>query len=133
MRKGALLVALVVGVFAAAAAAATIVKVGPRSNGKRVALHAGDALVVSLPGNATTGYRWRVRSVDRAVLKPGAVTYVAKKSGGKVGVGGTYVLRFRALRTGITKLRLIYVQAAGTAPAKTYALRVVVLKTIPRV
>jgi predicted secreted protein len=120
---------LAVGV--GAAAAGRIVKVGPSSNGKTTVLQPSDVLVVSLPGN--TGYKWRVRSVDKTVLRPGSVTYVPRKApSGKAGTGGTFTLRFRALRLGTTSLRLGYVRAGGTRALKAYTLNVVVKELPPR-
>jgi len=120
--------------LAASAAAGRTIKVGPKANGTSLVLQPSDVLVVSLPGNATTGYAWRLRSVDRSVLLPGAVKYVPRKAPtGKVGSGGTYVLRFRALRIGATRLRLVYVRSGSTRPAKTYVLNVIVKVLPPRV
>jgi predicted secreted protein len=113
-----------------ASLAARVVRVGPRANGGRVILHREDRLVVSLPGNATTGYSWRVGSVNRTILKPLGVTYVPKKvTPPKVGAGGTFVLRFRAMANGMTRLKLVYAQAGNAAarPAKTFALKVFVV------
>src|SRR5437764_14304562 len=121
MKRILTLVAVTASVLAfgvGAAVAGRIVKVGPGSNGKTTLLQPSDVLVVSLPGNATTGYAWRLRSVDRSVLLPGAVKYVPRKAPtGQVGRGGTYVLRFRALRLDATALRLAYVRSDGTRPA----------------
>jgi inhibitor of cysteine peptidase len=124
-------VVLAVLLFAASAALASrIVRVGPRANGGHVVLHRGDRLIVSLPGNATTGYSWRVRTVNRALVKPLGVTYVPKKvTPPTVGAGGTFVLRFQAIADGTTVLRLVYVQSGNVSarPAKTFALKVFVV------
>jgi predicted secreted protein len=134
MRRGAasLVAALIaVALGAAVAHATTIVKVGPRANGSSVRLHQRDVLVVSLPGNATTGYAWRVRAVDRKVLELLSSKYVPRKSGGKVGTGGTYVLRFMGVAAGKTTLKLAYVQTGNTRAAKTFRLNVTVAKPPP--
>jgi predicted secreted protein len=131
MRRGAAVVCAAVvaaALVAAVAHATTIVKVGPRANGTSMRLHERDLLVVSLPGNATTGFAWRVRSVDRKVLELLSSKYVPRKSGGKVGTGGTYVFRFMAVAAGKTTLKLGYVQAGGTTAAKTYQLTITVKK-----
>ena len=137
MKRILTLVAVTASVLAfgvGAAVAGRIVKVGPGSNGKTTLLQPSDVLVVSLPGNATTGYAWRLRSVDKSVLRPGSVKYVPRTAPtGKVGSGGTYVLRFRALRIGATRLRLVYVRSGSTRPAKTYVLNVIVKVLPPRV
>jgi predicted secreted protein len=103
---------------AAARSADEIVKIGPKANGTTVLIRPGYELDVALPGNATTGYSWRLRSVDRSVLKQLGTRYVPKKTApGKVGSGGTYILRFRAISVGFSKLKLVYVRAGRNAKA----------------
>jgi inhibitor of cysteine peptidase len=111
--------------FASTATAARTVRVGPKANGSTVTFRVGDTLVVSLPGNATTGYAWRVRLLDQIVLKVARVTYVARKTG-TIGAGGTYVFRFRAVAAGKARMKLGYAQSGGMRPTKTFALVVVV-------
>jgi len=87
------------------AGAATIV-VGPRANGTTVRLRVGDSLVVRLPGNPTTGYRWVVAQ------RPPALRLVASRYAPslptRLGRGGTYTFRFEAGVTGSGRLRLAY-------------------------
>jgi predicted secreted protein len=86
-------------------------QVGAKQNGKTVTLDRGDYLLVSLKGNATTGYAWRVASVNKSVLKPLGVRYVPNPNPeGLLGVGGVYKLRFKAIAKGRTTLRLVYAQ-----------------------
>lgn len=111
--------------LATGAIAANIVRVGSSQNGKSVILPRGAQLVVSLKGNATTGYAWKVRSVNKSVLKPLAVTYVPSPNPKHlVGKGGVYKLRFRALKNGTTVLKLAY--ARGKTRGGSYWLRVIV-------
>jgi predicted secreted protein len=85
----------------------------------------GAQLLVSLKGNATTGYSWRVKSVARSVLKPLAVKYVPSPNPKHlVGVGGVYKLRFSARASGTTILKLVY--ARGKKTGRSYWLRVIV-------
>lgn len=135
MRKFSLLLVttVAIGSLVGAAAASTIVRVGPKANGRLLRLQTSDILVVSLPGNASTGFAWKVRSVDRSVLRPISTKYVPRPSGGKVGTGGTFVLRFRADQAGRTRLGLGYMQSGSTNAAKTFSLRVLVVKPLPRV
>ena len=113
-------------VLGSSASAADIRRVGPKANGSSIMIPLDTILVVSLPGNATTGYRWRVRLVNRDILKPLSVRYLPKKPlPGHVGGSGTYVLRFQATSYGMTRLRLVYTQAGtSTTPLKTFTLRV---------
>jgi predicted secreted protein len=113
-------------VLGSSASAADIRRVGPKANGSSIMIPLDTILVVSLPGNATTGYSWRVRLVNRDILKPLSVRYMPKKPlPGHVGGGGTYVLRFQAISYGMTRLRLVYALAgANASPTKTFTLRV---------
>lgn len=121
----ALLVAFSLAVAVAGAGAAKVVPVGSAKQGKTVTLQRGDWLVVSLKGNATTGFAWRVKCVNRKVLKPRAVTYVPDPNPTHlVGKGGVYKLRFKALARGTTRLHLVY--ARGKELGGSYKLRVVV-------
>jgi len=117
---------LVVFVLAVGSAgAADVVRVGGSKNGSSVALQRGNRLVVSLKGNATTGYAWKVRSVDKSVLKPLGVAYVQNPNPKHLlGVGGVYRLPFKALARGTTVLKLVYVR--GKEFGGSYTLRVVV-------
>lgn len=121
----ALLVAFALAAAGAGAAAGRIIIVGSAKNGKSVTLRRGDQLVVSLKGNATTGYAWKVKSVAKSVLKRLSVTYVPDPNPNHlVGTGGVYKLRFKALVRGTTMLRLVY--ARGEELGGSYRLRVVV-------
>ncbi|HEY4976888.1 MAG TPA: protease inhibitor I42 family protein [Gaiellaceae bacterium] len=122
-------VALLVALSLSAAALAcngALVSAGSADNGQGVALRHGQWLVISLKGNATTGYAWKVRSAGRAsVLKPLATKYVPNPNPTKlVGKGGVYKIRFEALAPGTTSLKLVY--ARGSELGGSYTLRVVV-------
>jgi predicted secreted protein len=121
----AMLVVFVLAVGSAGAADVGVVRVGGSKNGASVTLQRGSRLVVSLKGNATTGYAWKVRSVDKSVLKPLGVTYVQNPNPKHLlGVGGVYRLPFKALARGTTVLKLVYVR--GKEFGGSYTLRVVV-------
>ena len=131
-----LLVAFFVCLLAASAAfAGRIVEVGQLSNGKTIVLHPTDRLVVTLAGNASTGYFWRVKTLDRRFVKFVSRIYVPSDGDPKVGAAGKYVLRFRAVAVGATPLKLAYVQSGGSGakPAKTFRLSLVVKAPPPRI
>ena len=96
-----------------------VITLGPGANGTHVALHQGDALVVRLPGNATTGYRWAVTRTPPSLHLVRA-TYVAPRTD-VVGSGGTYVFRFTTAR-GAGTLSLGYRRPweKQTAPLRTF-------------
>lgn len=107
----------------ASAAAAATVTVGPAANGTTVRLHVGDRLVVRLPGNPTTGYRWSALRVP-APLRLLSSVYVPSQPK-RLGQGGTYVFRFAAGR-GSGTLKLVYRRPWETKkpPLRTFTLTV---------
>jgi inhibitor of cysteine peptidase len=113
---------------ASAARSARTVNVGKARDGKTVTLHRGDKLVVSLAGNPTTGYNWKLKSVDRSVLRPLGMKYIPDQHAPNVvGSGGVYKLSFKALARGETELRLSYLRSfEPNKPADSFRLHVVV-------
>jgi inhibitor of cysteine peptidase len=108
--------------FAGAAAVGTVT-VGPAANGTTVRLHVSDRLVVRLPGNPTTGYRWSALRVP-APLHVLSSVYVPSQPK-RLGQGGTYVFRFAAGR-GSGTLKLVYRRPweTKTPPLRTFTLTV---------
>jgi inhibitor of cysteine peptidase len=127
-RRLATAIALSLAAFAllTASASAATITVTKANNGKTVTLKKGDKLLVKLAANATTGYAWKIKSVNKTVLKSLGSKYIAPKTG-LVGAGGTYKLSLRAHAKGTTTLTLVYVRSFDpTHPAGSYRLRVVV-------
>jgi copper homeostasis protein (lipoprotein) len=75
-----------------------------------VSLKVGGALEVRLDANHTTGYSWIAAPVADPVLsRLGAATYKEDSSGGgKAGVGGVEIWRFKAVKTGKEALKFEY-------------------------
>jgi len=73
-------------------------------DGKSVTLKAGETIAVTLPENATTGYRWAVDSVDAALVtvRDPEASYPV----GAVGSGGLVTWTFVAKAPGITTVTL---------------------------
>jgi predicted secreted protein len=94
-------------------------------DGSTVALRTGQALVVSLPANASTGYHWVVVSDGQPALRPrGAVVYRAGTTG-LVGAPGTALAAFDAVRTGTASVVLHYVSPGSDATVgRTFTLTV---------
>ena len=93
-----------------------------------VKLAPGARLVIRLPSNPTTGYRWQPAAPTEAgVLRHVGNTYAPNTSSpGAVGVGGVETWTYQAQATGRTTIRLHYVRPWETppAPVKAYVLRV---------
>jgi predicted secreted protein len=100
-------------------------RLGSKANGKTVGLAVGGQLFVSLKGNATTGYAWKIASVSRSVLQPSPIKYVQNPNPKHLlGVGGVYKLNFKGLARGTTVLKLVYTR--GSELGELFWLRVVV-------
>ena len=123
--------AVVFGVLTACGApptpAAPIQSLTEADAGRSIELRAGDALEVTLPGNASTGFQWEVKSVDTSILKPGGEPEF-KASSNALGSSGQFTLRFGAVAPGQTQLQLIYHRPfeKDTPPAQTFEVTVTV-------
>lgn len=101
----------------------------PLDNGHEVTVTVGQVLVVELPSNVTTGYGWNYRNDGEVVEQVGQREYMADAHQfGMVGVGGTEIWRFRAVKAGQQTVQLDYVRPweTGVAPVKTVSYNVVV-------
>lgn len=90
-------------------------------------LRVGDAIVLTLLENPTTGYRWAPVSLDANLLSQEAHDYHAGGPG--VGSGGTVVWRFRAKRDGRTRLELKKARSweTGADPAAQFAVSIEIM------
>jgi inhibitor of cysteine peptidase len=97
------------------------------NSGDSVALARNQQLVVRLPSNPTTGYRWALAQQSTPVLEPeGAPTH--EKGAGAEGASGTKTWRFAPTQAGEGTLRLEYrrLWEADTAPARVVSYKVTV-------
>jgi inhibitor of cysteine peptidase len=67
-----------------------------------VAVARGDATVIELPDQPTTGYRWEIDSVDPALVEIEGSEFGS--SGPGIGAGGIATWRLRARAPGRTRL-----------------------------
>lgn len=95
--------------------------------GKTVELNTGDTLAVELEGNPTTGYVWEVEAVDAAVLKQTGESEFKPESDA-TGAGGVEILRFEAVASGQTALKLVYHRPweEDVSPEETFEVTIVV-------
>jgi inhibitor of cysteine peptidase len=97
-------------------------------NGRSSTLAVGQELIVTLPSNPSTGYRWQVTAGDATVLAQAGEAQYASEGIPRPGSGGTETFRFRAVAAGSTMLRLSYAPSydPSAAPAETFDLSVTV-------
>lgn len=80
---------------------------GPTSLRLSGSITEGQVLVIVLDSNLSAGYSWEVAEIDRKVLRQvGSSEF--KQESGLLGAPGKQILRFEAVGTGYTTLRLIY-------------------------
>jgi len=75
-----------------------------QNDGQTIDIHLGQSLVVSLPENATTGYRWAIDHVDTAIVevREGEPQY----GSGAIGSGGRAQWVFAPKAPGTTSIAL---------------------------
>jgi inhibitor of cysteine peptidase len=86
-----------------------------------VSLKVGAVLEVRLEANHTTGYSWVFApAVNPVLMRQGAAKYEEHATGGKAGVGGVEVWRFKAIKAGKQGLQFEYRRPweKGSPPAK---------------
>jgi inhibitor of cysteine peptidase len=70
-------------------------------------LHVGQQLILSLPSNPTTGYRWAIQDSAGGVLRSlGPEVYTSSDNGQLLGSGGQSNWRFQVFAAGSGRLRL---------------------------
>ena len=105
------------------------VSVDQDAAGSTVKLHRGQRLLVTLPGNPTTGFVWQLVPGAESVLIPqGEPSFTTASA--KLGAGGVYRFSFLALEPGSVPLRFSYQRsfAQEGAPARSFEITVVVDK-----
>ncbi len=97
---------------AASAAAKAEIHLFDKDNGKTVKVAVDGTVIITLDANATTGFSWtKADKVDKDILKLERNDYVqGRNPNGLVGVGGTTVIVYRALKKGKAKIDLTYMQ-----------------------
>ena len=82
-------------------------------NGKKIEVHPGDIIRITLESNITTGYSWEnADKVDKDILALDTDDYVSDPNPEELdGVGGNTVIVYRALKPGKAKIDLVYLQS----------------------
>jgi predicted secreted protein len=110
----------------AAPAAAKEVKLTRKASGKTITLAKGDLLRVTLTENPSTGYGRRLaRKPAAAILGLRANHFEAgPQDPGEVGVPGTRIFKWRALKAGTTSLRIGNYPPGAKKPSSNFRLTV---------
>jgi len=88
-----------------------------------IELKRGQTLILSLPSNPTTGFRWQLFGAAPSVLKTlGPQVYRVPEEAGIVGSAGVSTWRFQSVQPGQGRLLLQYQRPweQGVAPALIY-------------
>ncbi|RMQ49809.1 putative Lipoprotein [Pseudomonas cichorii] len=86
-------------------------------------LKSGQTLILTLPSNPTTGFRWQIQNPAQNVLRSlGPEVYNNSQSTEMVGSGGQSVWRYKATDAGAGQLLMIYQQpwTPEAAPEQTF-------------
>ena len=87
-------------------------KLTEADNGRTNLVNTGREIEIALKGNPTTGYSWAVASFTTNRLQQvGTGEYLQSEQSGamhRVGVGGSFVFRFKAVSSGQGNIKLIY-------------------------
>jgi inhibitor of cysteine peptidase len=97
-------------------------------NNKEITLDVGSQLIITLPGNPSTGYNWEVKTIDTAILGQVGEPQFVSENTNLVGAGGQLSLTFEALKAGSTTIELVYHRPWETdvAPLQTFTIQVTV-------
>ena len=74
--------------------------------GREYAVDPGETVILRLPENPTTGYRWEVEFLDNSILGP-PVSDFSTSGEPSVGAGGIRTFTFETRSPGATPLRMI--------------------------
>jgi inhibitor of cysteine peptidase len=86
--------------------AGTMQSLTEADNDRTIGLRVGETVRVSLPENATTGYRWAIDRLDEEVIE--AVGSEPNYPGDAVGSGGHVAFTFKAKKAGTGEIALKY-------------------------
>lgn len=91
-----------------------------------VVLKQGQALIVRVPEDPSTGYTWRMRPFPRGTLVAPVDHDYTLKPGADPGTGGEATFRMRGVAAGTQVVTLDYVRPGFTTPERSIAFDVTV-------
>jgi inhibitor of cysteine peptidase len=107
-----------------------VIKIALPDDGKTIKTATGKKIEISLKGNATTGFEWRMVELKSEVVKAeGKGVYVPEKNNPpRVGSGGIFVFKFTAAKPGKIALKFEYVRPweKGRDPAQKFSVNLIV-------
>lgn len=96
-------------------------------NNKEYNIKVGQSFTLSLPSNPTTGYSWMMDIEDKSLLKVESEGFQSGSDAMLVGQGGTAWWKLTALKSGTTRVKLVYARPwESVQPAKTFELTVII-------
>ena len=103
-------------------------KLSENDSGKTVEIGVDDELEVVLPGKPTTGYVWKVSSLDTRVLSQCEANFIANDKA--IGSGGMEIIKFHASAAGTSVVRLIFHRPfeENMPPLKTVEVTIIIKK-----
>ena len=109
---------------------ADVIKITIAENGKTIKAATGKKMEISLKGNRTTGFEWRMAELKSESIKAdGKGEYVPDKNDPpRVGSGGTFVFKFIAAKPGKATLKFEYLRPweKDKPPAEKFSVNVIV-------
>jgi inhibitor of cysteine peptidase len=95
-------------------------------NGKDVSLAVGGQLIITLPGNPTTGFNWELSPLEGNILSLVGEPQFVSDNSDALGSGGKMTFTFDAKKAGSTALVLIYHRPWETdvEPLQTFTINV---------
>lgn len=105
------------------------VKISQADAGKTISLAKDDTLVLTLPGNPTTGYTWEAQPTpDEKVLQPSGEPQFTAQDPNRMGSPGEMTFRFTVMNAGQTALKMVYHRPweTQTPPQATFEVTIVV-------
>lgn len=93
---------------------------------RTVGMRVGEVRDVALRGNATTGYAWRIVSVEGGSVVPEGKWRYKVSFPFLTGSGGYFQHRFRAVEPGQTDVRMIYDPVSEPQPGYSHVMRFIV-------
>jgi len=80
----------------------------------------GQMLILRLPSNPTTGYRWELQATPEVLRSLGPEVYSSPDRSDLVGAAGHSTWRFQAAAAGEGSLRLVYQRPWEQEPAEEF-------------